>query len=153
MSCGVSPVWQWIAVVCSPGWAVVVSLLLASGWGAQQSLFAPAPMHAPDMLTHPCRSLGEANVRKGLAAAPGCVILSADYRQIELRMLAHFRWGGRLGSPRREHGRHVCAPLLLDFHHSICLHAGGACLPGHARLTSCPSAATMPPRSCRLQRR
>ncbi|KAL4426098.1 hypothetical protein ABPG77_002684 [Micractinium sp. CCAP 211/92] len=34
--------------------------------------------------------LGEANVRKGLAAAPGCVILSADYRQIELRMLAHF---------------------------------------------------------------
>lgn len=39
----------------------------------------------------PCRLL-EANVRKAFVAAPGCVLLGADYRAIELRMMAHFRW-------------------------------------------------------------
>lgn len=35
-------------------------------------------------------SLGTANIRSLLVAAPGCLLLSADYRQVELRMMAHF---------------------------------------------------------------
>lgn len=49
--------------------------------------------HATVSPRPPCR-LSEANVRAALVAAPGCVLLSADYRQIELHMLAHFRCAG-----------------------------------------------------------
>jgi hypothetical protein len=36
----------------------------------------------------------EASVRRALVAAPGFTLLSADYRQVELRILAHLRQGG-----------------------------------------------------------
>jgi hypothetical protein len=31
------------------------------------------------------------NMRCALVAPPGCLLLSADYRQIEFRLMAHFR--------------------------------------------------------------
>lgn len=32
----------------------------------------------------------QSNIRAGFVAAPGCVLLAADYSQIELRLMAHF---------------------------------------------------------------
>lgn len=39
----------------------------------------------------PTGPAAEACPRKGFVAAPGCVLLSADYKQAELRLMAHFR--------------------------------------------------------------
>lgn len=41
----------------------------------------------------PAGPAAEACPRRGFVAAPGCVLLSADYKQAELRLMAHFRWG------------------------------------------------------------
>lgn len=40
----------------------------------------------------PSGAAAEACPRRGFVAAPGCVLLSADYKQAELRLMAHFRW-------------------------------------------------------------
>lgn len=38
------------------------------------------------------------NIRSAFVAAPGCVLLAADYCQIELRLMAHFSQVRRLPS-------------------------------------------------------
>lgn len=48
----------------------------------------PCPLPPP----RPARRRLEANVRAALVAGPGCLLLGADYRQMELRLMAHFRW-------------------------------------------------------------
>ena len=42
----------------------------------------------------PTGAAAEACPRKGFVAAPGCVLLSADWKQAELRLMAHFRSAG-----------------------------------------------------------
>lgn len=41
----------------------------------------------------------EACPRKGFVAPPGCVLLSADWKQMELRLMAHFRSAREKGWP------------------------------------------------------
>lgn len=67
--------------------------------------------------TLPHRRLLEANVRAALVAGPGCVLLGADYRQMEARLMAHIRWGrqaraGRCGAP----ASHCERPVTVASH-------------------------------------
>ncbi|PSC72337.1 helicase and polymerase-containing TEBICHI, partial [Micractinium conductrix] len=59
--------------------------------------------------------LSEANVRAALVAAPGCVLLSADYRQIELHMLAHFSGDEALCAMLQDDGRDPFVALAAQW--------------------------------------
>ena len=59
-----------------------------------------SPLH-----THsesPCKH--EINIRDAFVAAPGCVLIAADYSQIELRVLAHLSGDARLMDILRQAG-------------------------------------------------
>ena len=65
----------------------------------------------PNLQNIPVRTLEGRRVREAFVAAPGCVIASADYSQIELRIMAHISGD---------------AALLLAFHDNMDVHRATA---------------------------
>ncbi|HEY0481737.1 MAG TPA: DNA polymerase, partial [Kofleriaceae bacterium] len=57
----------------------------------------------PNLQNIPIRSDLGREIRKGFVAAPGHVLIAADYSQIELRILAHLSGDPLLGSAFRDH--------------------------------------------------
>src|SRR5262249_60211350 len=57
----------------------------------------------PNLQNLPIRSELGREIRRGFVAAPGHVLIAADYSQIELRILAHLSADPLLGSAFRDH--------------------------------------------------
>jgi len=57
----------------------------------------------PNLQNIPIRSELGRQIRRGFVAAPGHVLIAADYSQIELRILAHLSADPKLGTAFREH--------------------------------------------------
>lgn len=139
-------------VLCAVAWVLrCASRACAAAWiagllegGAYTSLELHTHACPPD-LALPRRRL-DANVRAALVAGPGCVLLGADYRQMEARLMAHFRWGwGRVlegrGWKGRGSGRRRC---LLRGAGAASLRDPRLCKPSPSRPACLPAVQPRP---------